>query len=151
MTSTLFNHKLHGDYFDWRILLSYSKLSYVKSYHGCQAVLFPFVVVLAVFGYAYYCVRPVRTFCYVSVTSRNSGGRQTQEPLFWGSRAEKFGNPWAKVLWCCCRNLNQAQRCLELLIPKNRWLWLLLTLRCSWSIITLCGFTSLCIIPMLWQ
>jgi len=38
-------------------------------------------------------VRPVRTFSYVSVTSGDSGGRQSLEPLFyavvcWGSRVK---------------------------------------------------------------
>ncbi len=30
---------------------------------------------------------------YILTTSEDSGGRESLAPLFWGSRAEKFGNP----------------------------------------------------------
>ncbi len=35
---------------------------------------------------------------YILTTSEDSGGRESLAPLFWGSWAEKFGNPWSKVL-----------------------------------------------------
>ncbi len=30
---------------------------------------------------------------YILTTSEDSGGRESLAPLFWGSSAEKFGNP----------------------------------------------------------
>ena len=42
----------------------------------------------------------MRTFYFIfSVTSGDSGGRQSLAPLFWGSRVEKFGNPWIRQQW----------------------------------------------------
>ncbi len=32
---------------------------------------------------------------YILTTSKDSGGRESLAPLFWGSWAEKFGNPWS--------------------------------------------------------
>ncbi len=35
---------------------------------------------------------------YILITSEDSGGRESLAPLFWGSWAEKFGNPWPSAL-----------------------------------------------------